>query len=70
MTRDDRGMTSLRLALVGLVCLVLLVVYTWLFPHLVASGHQPAQVLGLVLGIAGVGLVVASLVRAVMSSSR
>jgi hypothetical protein len=67
---DDPDMTPKRLALAGLICLVLVVAYTVMFPRWVATGHHPPAFVGSTLELAGIGLLVASLVVAIVSPIR
>ncbi len=63
-------MTAKRLALAGLICLIPVVAYTVMFPRWVATDHHPPAALGLALELAGIGLLVASLVVAIVSPVR
>jgi hypothetical protein len=63
---DHRNMTAKRLALTGLICLVGVVAYTAMFPRLVATGHQPPAAVGWTLELVGIGLLVASLLVAII----
>jgi len=62
--------TPKRLAVSGVIVLVALMAYTLSFPRMVAAGRNPPVALGWVLGALALGLLLASLVSAIVSPPR